>query len=329
MRTRSVPLLLVCVWLVAATPAVYAQFSDDILHSIGLLPLNTLALDSYYIKVVREILSPERQEALEAVGWVSEAEIYYKKDQSPDGRERTLTLTLSEPDNTVVLGAPAPQPSADLFFRNYELRITGIDHIADRMCHWVTIVARAEMRPVWTYCIDTETGVTLGVEQFDVDGVPVMRGYATYFEPNPDLSGIEFPDPAAEGIPAQAITSQELQTMVPWIRLPAWTPERFELIATQLMSPEDLAVDVALLHYSDGLERIVLTVLLHPDLPEKPTRAFFEEALVSEELLTSMRAASLSYSGENGPLLSLMGLSTYASATDISKMLWSLLPEDE
>ena len=47
--------------------------------------------------------------------------------------------------------APVPAPPVELFFRNYELRITGIDRIFRQDVPCGGVVVRAEERPLFPY----------------------------------------------------------------------------------------------------------------------------------------------------------------------------------
>lgn len=307
MRRRSISLLLVFLGVIGLAPGLYAQTMENLLQSVGLLPFDTLNLESYYARVVRETLSDEWKTVY---GESHEYGYYYKQGRSP---WHTVT--------GVQYSTPPPTPSVELFFRNYEVRITGTARFADRMCHIVKVLARADLRPALTVCIDVETGVYLSLETYDVHGVPTMRKYVTQFDPNPDLSGIDFLDDEPRAIDERDITPTELQDKVPWLRLPDGIPAGFELIGIQLVTSETDEREALMLHYSDGLARIVLMLALWPDLVENPHRALFDEVLGPAMM------ASLYYTGQDRTRLGLLGTSMEVAPADIATMLWSMLPE--
>lgn len=321
MRCRSWRILLVVALAVVVAPAVHAQFRDVIPE--GFLPLSTIDLKSYYARVVTETLSPDGREVLMS----TEGEVYYKRGEAADDPGQWHLFADGERLGTY--SAPVPAPPVELFFRNYELRITGIDRILDRTCHVVEVVVRAEERPLFSVCVDQETGVTLRYEQHFPEGI--VRERLTHFEPNIDLSQVDLGDPEPQATHTRDITLAELQTIVPWIRLPAGTPEGYELIGIQLMSlkvEEAGDINTAYLYYSDGLERFNLSIVLWPDLVQNPSRALFEETLGPADVVIP-KAATLAYKGEDRTKLSLMGFATNLSSTDLAEMLWSMLPEDE
>lgn len=324
MRCKPIRLLLFALWLVAAGPAAHAQLLDGILEGIGVLPVNTANLDSFYAELVFEVFARDGSSV------AAQGEHYYVRGESPDSPPLEITITEGKPQVSRgdMSGTAVLNPPLELFFRNYELRITGVDYRADRLCHVIDIVARKDARRVRTYCIDAETGLALGYETYDADGTLMTRGTVTYFEPNPDLSGLDFGElePEAEG---EAITVAELQAMVPWLQLPERVPEGYELIGVLLTGHNDLPVDMAIVVYSDGLEQIGLSILLWPEFVENPDPRLLEEYVVDEDAPVAPTAASLIYYGKDQPTLVMMALASSAAGTDLADMLWALLPGEK
>ena len=100
------------------------------------------------------------------------------------------------------------------------------------------------------------------------------------------------------------------------------------MIGVLLTGHNDLPVDMGIVVYSDGLERIGLSILLWPEFVENPDPRLLEE-YVGTRTLRRFTAASLIYYGKDQPTLVMMALASSAAGTDLADMLWALLPGEK
>lgn len=311
---------LVCV--LALSSALHAQSLQGILSAVGVLPFDTLDLESFHAKVVFEPLAGVWSHVAQVFG--GETEFYGKLVDGPGTQYQMVMLVDGEPmplpqvQRTTALPTPAPE----LFFRNYEIHITDYVSIAGRPCHMVESVARADQRLAVKACVDAETGYALSVERYDMQGNRLFRETTTYFEPNPDLSDVDFGEPASMALESWDISLKELQALVPWLQSPGYLPEGFELIGILQTGLPASSGSVVSLYYSDGLAGVAVTL----PLLEHPVQASGPELFEETRADTTMVMLSYKGNGQPGPSISLMGASVDVDPATVARMLWSMLP---
>lgn len=262
----------------------FALNLDNILGAT--LPFANKSFDNYYVK------AQIHQKTMDQLGLDSlEFQIYQMKDQAVltttmplhDGTLREFQLKLGTEDSFTT------QPSLDLFLANYELKIIGVDKVANRDVFIIDIINKQTTQKTITYKIDQETSLVLSQFQYDNSENILHSFIVTEIDYNPEFSLIAFDDsPVIDlGVLLEEISQEHFSNHLPWLKLNDLAlPHGYEIIGfanaqfkkTVLeevyltKGNSEIPVTNLYIFLSDGLRKIVIHVAYLDD--HKPTTKY-------------------------------------------------------
>lgn len=151
--------------------------------------------------------------------------------------ERTLTRTewVGGVLEMVHQDSWTPEPNLELFYANYELRITALKEAAGRQGIVIDLYRKEDQKRVHSYVIDQETGLILNQYFYDRAGNLTQSYEALEIDLQPDFSQLDWdnvPLISSEQLP---LSEKEAQELLPWANLKALSlPKRFQVAGYSL-----------------------------------------------------------------------------------------------
>lgn len=338
--TRRVFTVLVLVLFLSISYTTLIDASDWLTQ---LLPFTQPKVETYYIYTISQTYLDQSSKREEMKTYRQGENIYITAEHTPPH---------------VVWGDSwKPEPSVDLFLQNYEVHITGTSEVAGRPCYVVEIVSKDSQQVVSKYDVDQKTVISLAMKDYNRNGELLYEFTSLEVDYDPNFNEVELDTyPIRYRFRSWPISTQELQSWLPWLNLNFELVKDYELIG---ISREEFFYSPIQRRYLEGtLEGESTPIASFPtkqDLPEEPFllddpfnsfRLWFSDGLdisiieitadnskkniypVQHELVEVKLGEHITMLVHDNAKVSLTMSSLVTTATERESLLLSLVPKD-
>jgi hypothetical protein len=171
---------------------------------------------------------------------------------------------------------PEMDDHLELFFSNYEMRLVGVETVAQRESLIIDLVDKKTDVLRHTYFLDQESGLILSQYLYDQKGSLTTTYEALEVDYDPDFSTLDFDLVEFQtSLPHFPISEADLEAALPWLTPdPLCLPEGFQVVGYSQMDPlpetyegdrRDATTSSILIWSSDGYESLVLDIAYPKD----------------------------------------------------------------